>query len=595
MNINTKILDGKGLYYSFVAGAQRVFDNQQHLNKINVFPVADADTGTNFASTMRSIIETVNPNANVRVTAAALANAALIGARGNSGIIFAQFLYGFSVEIKSEGTITVESFANSLKNSVKYAYEAISNPVEGTMITVIREWADQVYLLKDTAEDFNSLLTQSIQKAKISLEETKTKLAVLAKAGVVDAGAKAFVLFLEGILEFFQKGLKFLLGTKKLVKVVEMDAILHEEITFRYCTEALLVGQNMNHEKIKRTLDKLGDSLVVAGSPEKTRIHIHTDEPTQVFYKMHKHGDITYQKVDDMIFQNNVVSAPRTKVAIMTDSTCDLPTEFIDKHHIHVVPLNVHFGKNYFLDGVSISGKQFEKLFYSSKEYPSTSQPSFKDFVNKYSYLSSHYDSVISMHITSAMSGTHSNSQKAAKQVNTENAKKFSVVDTKRISGSLGLMVYRATLMAEEGFSHEEITESIEKWKTNNYCFVTPISTKYMVKSGRLSPTKGFIAKLLKIKPVISVDQDGKAAEIGKAFTERGSNLFVMRKVEELLKTKKVWNYAITHFKNQDTADWYASEMKRLTGKDPLFLKTVSPVIQVNVGPGVVTLNIQFE
>lgn len=595
MKINTKILDGKGLYYSFVAGAQRVFENQQHLNKINVFPVADADTGTNFASTMRSIVETVNPNANIQITAAALANAALVGARGNSGIIFAQFLYGFSNELKSDGSVTVESFANSLKNSVKYAYEAISNPVEGTMITVIREWADQVYALKDSTEDFNNILTQALLKAKRSLEETPEKLAVLAKAGVVDAGAKGFVLFLEGILEFLSKGLKLLLGTKKLNLVVEMDTILHEEITFRYCTEALLSGQSMNHDKIRKTLEKLGDSVVVAGSPEKTRIHIHTDEPSVVFYKLYKHGAITYQKVDDMVFQNEVASGQRSKVAILTDSTNDLPSELVDKHHIHVVPLNVHFGKNYFLDGVSISGKQFEKLFYASKEYPSTSQPSFKDFVNRYSYLSSHYDSVVSLHVTGAMSGTHSNSQKAASQVNLENGKRFSVIDTKRITGGLGLMTYRAALMAEEGKSHDEIVEAVESWKEKTHMFVTPITTKYMVKSGRLSPTKGFITKLLKIKPVITVGMDGKAAKIGSAFTERGTNTFVMKQVESLIKSKKVWNYAITHFGNQEAADWYATEMKKLTGIEPLFVKSVSPVLQVNIGPGVSCLSILCE
>ena len=158
MEINFNELDGKRFYYSFLAGAQKIFDHYQGLNKINVFPVADGDTGTNLASTMRSIIDTSIPTQNIKVTADALADAALIGARGNSGIIFAQFLYGFSNEIEDEKNLTVESFAEIVKKAVVYAYEAIANPVEGTMISVMRDWADYIYVLKDQIKDFNQLI-----------------------------------------------------------------------------------------------------------------------------------------------------------------------------------------------------------------------------------------------------------------------------------------------------------------------------------------------------------------------------------------------------------------------------------------------------
>ena len=142
MDLNRSELDGKRFYYSFIAGAQKIFEHYQGINKINVFPVADGDTGTNLASTMRSIIDTTIPTKNIKVTADALADAALVGARGNSGIIFAQFLYGFSNEITGEKNLTIEDFAEIIKKAVRYAYEAIANPVEGTMISVMREWAE---------------------------------------------------------------------------------------------------------------------------------------------------------------------------------------------------------------------------------------------------------------------------------------------------------------------------------------------------------------------------------------------------------------------------------------------------------------------
>lgn len=588
-------IDGKGLYYSFLAGARKVFENQNHLNKINVFPVPDADTGTNFASTMRSIIELVEPNPDLRVTANSLANAALVGARGNSGIIFAQFLYGFSTEVNKYPNLTIKEFASAIKESVKYAYQAITNPVEGTMITVIREWADYIYQIKDSFDDFTSLLESSLEKAREALEKTKLKLQGLAKADVVDAGAKAFVVFLEGIIDFFRAGLRVLLGSRKASKVEELTNIIHEEITFRYCTEALISGENINHEAIRKEISLMGDSLVVAGSSAKTRIHIHTDNPSAVFQRLMNHGTITYQKVDDMVFQNNVASGKRAKVAILTDSTCDIPRILRDKYQIHVVPLNVHFGQSYFLDGITISGKHFKKLFFSSKDFPSTSQPSYQDFVNRYAYLFTQYESVISLHISAAMSGTYNNSRSAAEKVSAEHGKKATVINSAKLSGSLGLMVLRAAQMAQEGASHDEIVEAIELWKKRTHMLVTSTTVKYMVRSGRLSPMKGFIANALKIKPVVLVNEEGRSQEGGKAFTEAGTVKIVLNKIRRILEKEKVWNYAITHFNNIKTANWYAQEIEKMTGKKPVIFSEISPTLGINAGPGVVSVNLLLE
>ncbi|MDO8899616.1 MAG: DAK2 domain-containing protein, partial [Bacteroidales bacterium] len=221
-------INGIQLYNSFIAGAQRIFENQQLLNKINVFPVADADTGTNLASTMRSIVNAATPQPNLKLAAVALADAALTGARGNSGIIFAQFLYGFSNEIKNEETLSVSAFAEYMKNAVKYAYEAIANPVEGTMISVIKDWAEYIYLLKDSIEDFLKLLFDGLKIAMESLKATTAQMAVLTKANVVDAGAKGFVVFLEGMFDYFKNGQKQVIFDASKIEIAEsVDAISH--------------------------------------------------------------------------------------------------------------------------------------------------------------------------------------------------------------------------------------------------------------------------------------------------------------------------------------------------------------------------------
>jgi hypothetical protein len=596
--IDTTTLDGKRFYYSFLAGAQRIFDHQGYLNKINVFPVRDADTGTNLASTMRSIVDTFIPTDNFSATVNALADAALIGARGNSGIIFAQFLYGFSSEFHGEETINVKKFAAAISRGVKASYEAISNPVEGTMISVIREWAENIQKLIEQIDDFNQLIIASYEKALQALLETTKKLEVLRKANVVDAGAKGFVYFLEGMIDFFNHGeLKKILGSRNIVKsqVAEGEHNL-EEINFRYCTEAMIVSDNINREKMRSKIDYLGDSLVIAGSPRKMRIHIHTDTPDKLFTRLSKFGSITFQKVDDMVMQMDVAEHRRHDIALLTDSTCDLPQEFIEKHQIHVVPLSVHFGDTYYLDRITLTPDRFYKILgKSNKDYPSTAQPSFKDFSNKYNFLSTHYESVIGVHISEALSGTCSNSRKAAKTITNFTKMPIDVINSKRLSSGLGLILMRAAEKLEEGTTHEELKSLIEQWSEKTDIWVTTKTMKYLVKSGRVSAVKGFVGKLLNVKPIIIVNDEGKTEPHGKPFTEKSSMNMAMRMVDKKIKHKTIWGFAISHANNLKTAEWFADQMEVRTGMKPRYINDCSPVLGVNTGPGVVALSVLFE
>jgi len=592
-------LDGKTLYYSFLAGAQKIFENQVLINKINVFPVADADTGTNLASTMRSIVESPIPTSDLKVTAAALADAALTGARGNSGIIFAQFVYGFSTEIQKHETVSVETFAEILRQAVSYAYEAIANPVEGTMITVIREWAEFIYILKDTIKDFIELLAAAYIKALESLQSTTKRLEVLAKSNVVDAGAKGFVVFLQGMVEFVKAGeLRKLLSGRDTVVIADSEVVSHDEITFRYCTEAMLVldeKKNTDLHQVRKSIAHMGDSMVVAGSARKMRVHIHSDHPAKVMKVLSRFGSISYQKVDDMVMQNEISSNAMHPVALLTDSTCDLPQELIEKYQINVVPLSVHFGDTYFLDRLTILPAQFYSMIDKSPDYPSTAQPAYKDFFNRYSYLASHYDSIIGIHLSKAMSGTWSNSSKASHAVSEHSGKKITVLNSKRISSGLGLMVLRAAKAIEAGATHDEIVNQMESWSDNTRMFVSSKTIKYMVKSGRVSYTKGLIGSLLNLKPIVTVNNEGRTETFGKPFTEKSSMELVLVKVKQLAAEKKIWGYSISHARNISTAHWYAEQMKAICGLEPEFINDASPVLGVNAGPGVVALSVMFE
>ena len=587
-------LNSRRLYTAFLAGGNAIVDDKDYLNKINVFPVPDADTGTNLAATVMSIAQSSVLTASIKGTMRSMADAALMGARGNSGLIFAQFVLGISQEIKNDFKLTTRSFGESVKAAVQHVQKSIVSPREGTMLTVIRDWADAVYHSRTKTHDFIELLSSSLQAARQSLMDTPKKLSVLAKAGVVDAGAKGFVDFIEGILEFIRRG--------KLRSIAEkaVDWQLPEpnghsfknEITHRFCTEAMMTGAGLDIDRLRQHLQAFGESAIIAGSEERVRFHVHTNRPAELFYALKDYGSITQVKVDDMIRQFESIHSRRSPIALVTDTSCDLPQEVIDEHQIHVIPFQLAFGDSLFLDRLTVTPGQFYTLQKTSRAYPQTSQPSASVTQAALSFLASHYESIIMFHISAGLSGTYSGSRQAADKIA---GKKISVIDSKGLSLMLGLLVLRSAEALRAGSNHDEIVASAEAWVRKTKIFVDVQTLKYMVRSGRVSPLKGLLARVLNIKPIISLDGEGKSRALGQSFSRRGNMKKILKLIETMKLEGRIWNYGIVHAQNRKRADSYGDELRRLLGREPAFIEEVTPVIGVHVGSGVVAVILMAE
>jgi len=591
-------LTGRQLYYSFLAGAYKLFEHQQEINKINVFPVKDGDTGTNLASTFQSIVDSPIPTSSLQRTVSAMADAALAGARGNSGIIFAQFIYGFSNEVPKGNKLTIPVFAEAMQKASGYTYQAVSVPVEGTMITVIREWAEYLYSIKDKISDFKKLILESYEKAKISLAETTNKLEVLKKANVVDAGAKGFVVFLEGMIEFFKSGqLKELIHRSSVEKVAEFIPSRHKQFNYRFCTEAMMEPQNVTRLFIQQVLNDFGDSVVVAGSDSKLRFHVHTDNPAKLFDVLTTYGHVFNLKVDDMVFQEEISLTRKATIALVTDSSIDLPRSVIEDNQVHVIPLNLHFGKNHYLDRVTITSEQFYQKLADSEVLPTTSQPSKKEFLNKFNYLTTYYDSIISINLSGQVSGTYQNALHAAQEIQEETGKKISVIDSKSVSAGLGLLILRTVESLKENPGHDELVKKIESWIPRIQILVAVKTLKYLIRGGRLSPMRGFIANLLHLKPIITFNAEGKAITLNKTFGQAPSLNKIRWMVRRQLKNRKIKDYAIIYSDpgEEKTAMEFGQKLTNITGKTPAFVESIAPVVGVNTGPGTVAAVIMYE
>lgn len=583
-------LSGRNLYYTFVAGAQRLIEFQSEINQINVFPVNDQDTGTNLASTIRAIIDEISPDYSYKQTFNHIAEAALVGARGNSGVIFAQFLYGINMETPDKEKIDIKEFISSIQNAIKYMYNAVAKPMEGTMLTVIREWSE--FIAANKTPDFNQLFLNSQQVLKKSLIDTTQQLKILSQNNVVDAGAKGFVVFIDGIIDFILHGdfRKIRTEMTPFSPINHIDELASDFVNYRYCTEAMLRNVTVAAPELTKVLQKYGDSIVVAGSNKLSRIHVHTSSPASVFEEIQLIGTISSQKVEDMQRQNDIVRNRKWNIAIVTDSSCDLSQELIDFYQIHTLPLNITFGENHYLDKVTISPNQFYKLLDDSPVFPTSSQINERSFTNLYANLASQYDAIVAIHLTQQFSGTFLSSQKAADKISKEFQKPIVVMDSKTLSGALGLIVLRTAQSIENGISLTQLIPSVEHWIDQSQIFVSVKTLKYMVKGGRVSNTKGLIAKLLNINPIVSMDKQGKSVVFGKAFSHKANMKKVLKQIEVLTQKNQLWNYIVLHANNIEGANWLAQEMKKRYEKDPVSLVNISSVIGMNAGVGTTSI-----
>lgn len=579
------LLTNEMIYKSFIFGAQNVIHEKNNLNAINVFPVPDGDTGSNLASMMTSIIEHSKLGENSEDTIQSIVDAAIVGARGNSGIIFAEYIYGFSLALK-EDAIDTDTFITLVENASNHAYKAIAKPVEGTMITVMRAWAHALKKFKDVGSSFLELMSKAYDFVLIELSKTTEMLAVLKENKVVDAGAKGFVHFIEGFMRAL-KGEEIHLEIEKIEYVEQLHVDHLEDSVNRYCTEALIRGKQFDLDKLKSDLADYGDSLVVAGSEKTVRIHIHSNHPDKVFAYLDNQGQIIEQKVDDMKRQFEAANHRKYPIALVTDSIADLPNEMIDKYQIHMFPLNLLINNTNYYDKVTIQNERFYELMDSVKTYPTSSQPNAKNLENFFSFLTTYYQDIIVVTVSKKMSGTY--------QAFVDVATKFknnhiTVINSKQNSGAEGLIVMKAAQMIDHGLPYDQIIEKVQEIIDKSQILVSVKTLKYMVRSGRVSKVTGLIGKIMNLKPVISIDENGNGIIFEKSLSLKSSNKKIQKHIEKILETESIDTYSIVHCNALDRANEYAAKYEQIIGKKPAYIMNISTIVAMNAGIGTVAI-----
>ncbi len=295
-------IDSSTMKQMVIAATCWLNEHQAEVDALNVFPVPDGDTGTNMYLTLLDAAKEVEKAEEGQVTNVieALALGALMGARGNSGVILSQLFRGFADGVKGLEVLSPQDLARGFQNSSARAYKAVMKPVEGTILTVARKAGEAALEAAESGTDIIGVLEATLVQANKTLAKTPEMLPVLKEANVVDAGGKGYCFILEGYL----RALKGDIGNVSELIVLPEEkaggAIKRTKLEYLYCTEFLLKGKGANIDKIRKDLEKYGDSLLVVGSTDVIKIHIHTNNPGSVLEYALRYGKLSKIDIDNM-------------------------------------------------------------------------------------------------------------------------------------------------------------------------------------------------------------------------------------------------------------------------------------------------------
>jgi uncharacterized protein len=522
-------LDGPRLRRSLLAACEYTQLHRRELNRINVFPVPDGDTGTNLALTTQAIADHLRKNADREVCAVAseAAQAAILGARGNAGMMLSHFLLGFADEIRGKVRLSAQEFGDALQAGADRLHQAIERPVEGTILTVMRDTA--VACLDARLQDFHQLMGHLVEMAAASLERTPDLLPALKTAGVVDAGGKGFVHLLEGVVRYMNGDPLVSLQAPPTFQETALS-VGHAEYPaeaerYRYCTEALVRGPGLpDQEAVQERIRPLGDSLIVIRSGEILKVHVHTDEPDRLFAYLRSLGTLVTHKAEDMRAQHDVaeraarghLTLARRPVGIVTDSGADLPEEVIRAHGIKVVPLVLVRGEENLRDGADITAEAFHEALRAGGELPTTSQPPPGAFLEAYRQAAEESEEILGVVLGSNLSGTFKSAEAAAYHFQ---GARVHLVDSLGASLIQGLLVLKAAELAELAWKPAAIVQELTRIRRQSGILLTVDRLDRLLASGRVGRGRAWLATVLGLKPVLAVPTDGRAVvPVGRAL-----------------------------------------------------------------------------
>jgi hypothetical protein len=591
-------IDGLHLRLALRSGIARVLAATGLLNRINVYPVPDGDTGTNLSMTLTAVDHALarSGSRSAGEVLAAAADAAVDGARGNSGAIIAEFLQGLADSVSERRRINASQLAYAFASGDRYARGALDDPQEGTILTAISAMTASLGReSRNHRGNLRAILPAALDVARTAVATTRETLPAMRKAGVEDAGAKGFLLLMEGVVDAALGRPEAATGaSEETVAAAEgelPDVEAHEPgAGFRFCTECVVTGTGIDKRRLREELGALGNSLVIAGSRDKVKIHIHADEPAAVFALAARYGTVGGQKAEDMTRQAAARAETQRHAVVVTDTGADLPEEILEELGIHAVPLRIHFADRTFLDKVGMTPAEFLRELGESAHHPQTSQPAPGDLRRVYDFLASHYEHVVAISLLGRVSGTLQASRMAARR--STHPERVTVVDSHSISVGQGLIAMYAAECVREGLPVADILAATERAAAATRLWATISNLDHASRGGRLPRVAVWLAAVLPVLPILRIGGGVGVAGV----IRRGANPVpaLARQVARHCDPARRWRLAIAHAAMAERAEELRAALAAAVPQaDPAWVTELGPAASVHGGPGTLGVAVQ--
>jgi DegV family protein with EDD domain len=608
-------LTAPALRRALIAGARRVIAARDGLNRINVFPVADGDTGNNLAFTLGSVLNGAlsRRSRHIGELLRRIGDDAIDGARGNSGAILAQFLHGVAEHARSQPVLDAATLAAAVRHGADAARGALAQPVEGTILSVIDSFAEAMEeAAGQMRDDPRGSFSRALAQARAALARTPQQMALLQKAGVVDAGAQGFVDLLEGIAEFADGGPRAMRVHAPLQAANEGEDEHddahppHDDVdpTRRWCTECLLIvdrsaidaGERraIDRAEIRAALEAIGaDSMVLAGGGTRMRVHAHVGAPQQLFDACARFATVEGMKADNMLLQSRSTEHAH-KVAVVTDSAADVPEAIVERHALHVVPVRVNLDGRDYLDKVGLSTAEFYRRMAASRQLPRTSQPPPGDFRRSFEFLAAHHPQVVYVGLSRAVSGTLQSAEHAAAR---GESSKVHVFDSINAAAGQALLAWRAAELADAGADVDAILRELERLRPLTLTWAIVRDVTHAVRGGRIPGWAEPAVRFTGLTPVAKMKTDGKLGVAGGLFAKAGAPeafaAHVARRVRKALGPSTPLRAIIGHCDaRQDGERLLAALRARLSFVEAHLVET-GPAIGAHAGRGALVASVQ--
>jgi DegV family protein with EDD domain len=568
---------------------EEIEGKKEEINKINVFPVPDQDTGTNLAKTLEGIkreIEKKEFKDLEEISKAAL-DGALISAQGNAGVIYTGFLAGFLPKL-NKNPVDAKKLAEAFEEGRKRAWKSMANPKGGTILDVIDAAAETFKKEAEKEKDIVKIFEKVIEKAKEALLATREKMEIFKKANVVDAGGLGFLMILESYLDALKpEGKK----EEKEERPSEEIRRFVQVLTNRFEVVALVLDPKFDEERVREKLKKLGNCLDIVKVENKMKIHIHTDYPDEVRDAIKRMGKIENLRIEDMA--REIVGEPsirKVSIGIVTDDIASILPKILERYQIEIAKTKFDWPELEKIEGENLYQKIKKAYEMKIETRPRTSQAMPKDYFDAFEKQFQRFEKVLCLTLSSKISGCYNSAVQAKEMLNEKEKRKVFILDTLNGAAGQALFVLRAIELIQEQREIEEIVEELKKLipKTQTYViFADPKGIEFI---GRITKSQAnWIRRMKKlgIQPVMKI-KNGILTKGGMVFAkDEPEALFkkIKKESEKDRKSGKKIRVVINHADNLEGAKKLKSLLKEI-GAEVSFISEGPPIVCAVTGPG---------